>query len=286
MRPIFRFAPSTNGHLHLGHAYSVLLIQKIAKKTDGKILLRIEDIDKERCGTEFEDALLEDLEWLGIKWEEPVLRQSDQMDTYWQALKKLSKLGLIYAAPASRSEISRATQSSELEGIAVLRDPDGAPHYPYSARDRLNQELIAGCPVRLNIEKSLEQTGPLNWHETGRGPNGQSGKVVSNAEDWGDVMLARKDVPTSYHLSSVLDDALQGITHVIRGRDLFFATSIHRVLQEVLNLPEPLYHHHAILTDENGKKLSKSLKSISLKEMRDAGKSASDIRTYLGFDPV
>ena len=232
--PVFRFAPSPNGYLHLGHALSALLNADLAEATDGRLLLRIEDIDSARCGPEYEAAIYEDLRWLGLKWEEPVRRQSEHLADYRTALDRLAALGLVYPSFESRTEIAR---------MASAFDPDGVPLYagaakamPASERER---RIGAGEPyaLRLDMAAAIARAGALTWQEHGGGPNGESGAIAANPAAWGDVVLARKDNPTSYHLSVVVDDALQGVTHVVRGQDLFAATAVHRVLQALLDLP-------------------------------------------------
>jgi glutamyl-Q tRNA(Asp) synthetase len=288
MPPVFRFAPSPNGPLHLGHAYSALLNFELARKRGGRFLLRIEDIDPARCRPEFETAIYEDLAWLGISWEMPVRRQSLHFGEYRLALEKLSALGLIYPSFESRAEIARLVAQREAEG-AWPRDPDGAPLYPGSAK-RLSPEerarlIESGAPyaLRLDMEAAIARAGVLSWNEQGAGPKGESGRIAARPQDWGDVILARKDTPTSYHLSVVIDDALQGATHVVRGEDLFHATSVHRLLQRLLDLAEPTYRHHRLIRDEAGHKLSKSTGSTGLRELRASGARASDIRKQLGF---
>ena len=291
MPPVFRFAPSPNGPLHLGHAYSALLNFDLARKSGGRFLLRIEDIDPTRCRPEFEAAIYEDLAWLGISWETPVRRQSEHFGEYRRALEKLSALGLVYPSFESRAEIARLVAEREAKG-AWPRDPDGAPLYPGNAK-RLSPEERArrielGAPyaLRLDMEAAVARAGDLAWIEEGRGPDGESGRIAARPRAWGDVILARKETPTSYHLSVVVDDALQGATHVVRGEDLFHATSVHRLLQQLLGLPAPVYRHHQLIRDEAGHKLSKSTGSTGLRELRASGAQASDIRRQFGFSWV
>lgn len=287
--PVFRFAPSPNGFLHLGHARSALLNFDLARKTGGRFLLRIEDIDTTRCRPEYEAAIYEDLDWLGITWEQPVRRQSEHLALYGETLSRLAEEGLLYPAFESRADIAQLVREKEKAG-AWPRDPDGAPIYPGDSRDRTVAEravmVRSGAPyaLRLDMAAALAQTGPLTWTEFGEGPNGEAGKVVATPEQWGDVILARKDTPTSYHLSVVVDDALQGVTHVVRGQDLFWATAVHRVLQALLGLPEPIYRHHPLLRDEAGQKLSKSTHSTALRELRARGVTPEEVRrlTSLG----
>ncbi|WLB55161.1 tRNA glutamyl-Q(34) synthetase GluQRS [Bradyrhizobium sp. 521_C7_N1_3] len=289
MPPVFRFAPSPNGLLHLGHAYSALFNFDRARETGGRLLLRIEDIDATRCRPEFEAAIYDDLAWLGITWEMPVRRQSEHLAVYRAALEKLSALGLVYPAFESRAEIARLVAARETAG-PWPRDPDGAPLYPGDAkslsageRDRL---IASGVPyaLRLDMAAACRRVAGLTWNELGEGPDGERGIVAARPEAWGDVILARKETPTSYHLSVVVDDALQGISEVVRGQDLFHATSVHRLLQVLLDLPEPAYRHHALILDEAGRKLSKSGRSTGLRELRADGATPAGIRRLVGLD--
>jgi glutamyl-Q tRNA(Asp) synthetase len=286
--PVFRFAPSPNGLLHLGHAYSALLNFDRARETGGRLLLRVEDIDATRCRPEYETAIYDDLAWLGIAWETPVRRQSEHLAVYRAALEKLSALGLVYPAFESRAEIARLVTAREAAG-PWPRDPDGAPLYPGDARslsagerDRL---IASGVPyaLRLDMAAACRHVAGLTWNELGEGPDGERGIVAARPEAWGDVILARKETPTSYHLSVVVDDALQGISEVVRGQDLFHATSVHRLLQVLLDLPEPAYRHHALILDEAGRKLSKSGRSTGLRELRAAGATPAGIRRLVGL---
>jgi glutamyl-Q tRNA(Asp) synthetase len=290
MTAVFRFAPSPNGYLHLGHAYSAVLNAQMAAEAGGRFLLRIEDIDATRCRPEYEAAISEDLHWLGLAWEESVRRQSEHLTAYADALARLAARGLVYPSFESRAEIAALVAAREHEG-PWPRDPDGAPLYPSTAkalapraRDR---RMAAGDPyaLRLDIAAALAAIGgtPLAWTETGAGPGGETGHVPAHPSQWGDVVLARKEVPTSYHLSVVVDDALQGITHVVRGQDLFAATSLHRLLQILLVLPEPIYHHHRLILDGEGHKLSKSTRATGLRELRAGGASPADIRSMIGL---
>jgi len=285
---ILRFAPSPNGFLHLGHAYSALLNFDMARERGGRLLLRIEDIDATRCRPEYEAAIFEDLHWLGITWQEPVRRQSEHFDDYRAAIARLEAQGLLYPSFESRSEIDALVAEREREG-RWPRDPDGAPIYPGRARKMPAAErarrLTAGEPfaLRLAMDAAVARAGVLRWTETGAGPTGQTGIVTAAPQLWGDVILARKETPTSYHLAAALDDALQGVSDVVRGADLFYATSIHRLLQALLGLPEPVYHHHRLILDAEGKKLSKSTDAESLRGLRAAGAKAQDIRRMVGL---
>lgn len=290
MPPVFRFAPSPNGYLHLGHALSAILNFDAARDSGGRLLLRIEDIDATRCRPEYETAIYEDLAWLGLDWELPVRRQSDHLDDYRAAIERLSHAGLVYPAFESRGELARLVAAHE-RTAQWPRDPDGAPLYGGDAR-RLSQaerdKLIAsGTPfaLRLDMRAACEQrAAPLTWQEAGCGPGGETGTVTAQPEAWGDVILARKETPTSYHLSVVVDDAVQGVTDVVRGEDLFWSTSVHRVLQELLGVPEPRYRHHRLIRDANGRKLAKSTRSTALRELRAAGVTPAQVRVQLGFD--
>ncbi|WP_354229192.1 tRNA glutamyl-Q(34) synthetase GluQRS [Bradyrhizobium sp. F1.4.3] len=288
MPPVFRFAPSPNGYLHLGHAYSALLNFDRARETGGRLLLRIEDIDATRCRPEFETAIDEDLAWLGIAWETPARRQSEHFADYRAALEKLSALGLVYPAFESRAEIAKLVAAREADGL-WLRDPDGAPLYPGDAKslpaDERARLIETGVPyaLRLDMAAVCRCVAGLTWSELGEGPGREHGLVAARPEAWGDVILARKETPTSYHLSVVVDDALQGVSEVVRGQDLFHATSVHRLLQVLLDLPAPTYRHHALICDEAGRKLSKSSRSTGLRELRVAGASPVDIRGLVGL---
>lgn len=286
MQPVFRFAPSPNGYLHLGHAYSALLNARMAEQVGGRFLLRIEDIDTVRCRPELVDAVFEDLAWLGLRWEQPVLHQSGQMDRYRAAAAELQGRGLVYPCFCSRTDIAAAVAAEETaSGRPWRRDPDGAPVYPGCCR-RLSapnraRKMAEGqrYALRLDVAQARAQggTAELTWDEAGKG------EQVADVSQWGDVVLARKDVPTSYHLAVVLDDARQGVTDVVRGQDLFAATAIHRLLQVLLGLPAPRYQHHALLTDADGRKLAKSRLSTPLRQLRAEGVSADTIRRMLGF---
>jgi glutamyl-Q tRNA(Asp) synthetase len=281
--PVFRFAPSPNGYLHLGHALSALENSDRARAAGGRLLLRIEDIDAARCRPEFEAAIYEDLAWLGLAWEEPVRRQSEHLDDYRAVLDQLTRAGLLYPSFESRGEILRLIAEREAQA-PWPRDPDGTPLYPGSAKDLPADERarrMARDPytLRLDSNAAAVRAGPLVWHETGV----CDGEVRATPEAWGDVVLARKDTPTSYHLSVVVDDALQGITHVVRGQDLFASTSVHRRLQAVIGLPAPIYHHHRLVLDRDGHKLAKSTGATALRTLRGRGATPADIRRMVGL---
>lgn len=285
--PVFRFAPSPNGYLHLGHALSALLNFDMARAAGGRFLLRIEDIDATRCRPAFETAIYEDLAWLGLAWEQPVRRQSEHFAAYRDALDRLTAMGLVYPSFESRAEIARMVAAL---GEAAPCDPDGAPVYPgiacaLSAEER-GRRLAAGDPyaLRLDMAGALAKAGPLQWQEHGAGPHGETGTVEARPQAWGDVVIARKEVPTSYHLAVVVDDAAQGITHVVRGQDLFWSTSVHRLLQRLLGLPAPVYHHHRLILDGDGRKLSKSTAATALRDLRAQGATPADIRRLIGLN--
>jgi glutamyl-Q tRNA(Asp) synthetase len=284
-RPVYRFAPSPNGFLHLGHALSALLNADLARQTGGRLLLRIEDTDTTRCKPEFEQAILEDLAWLGIEWEQPVRRQSDHFDEYLAALERLEKSGLVYPAFESRSDIARLVAERERDsGNDWPADPDGAPLYPGKARElsedeRRQRRVTEPFALRLDMATALARAGRnLTWRE-----EGDLRDVVAHPERWGDVVLGRKESPGSYHLAVVLDDALQGVTHVVRGMDLFEATAIHRLLQELLGLPAPVYQHHRLLLDRDGNKLAKRTKSTTLRDLHASGWTPVDVRHAVGL---
>lgn len=288
--PVYRFAPSPNGELHLGHAYSALLNADLTAAAGGRLLLRIENIDLERCRPEYERAILEDLGWLGLVWEVPVRRQSDHFADYRAALDALIDDGIVYPAFMSRGEARGWIAEREARDGPWPRDPDGVPLYPpadraLSARER-RRRIAAGEPYswRLDMGAALARLrGPLDWREEGHGPAGETGIVVADAAAWGDVVLARRDVPASYMLCVVVDDALQGVTDVVRGRDLFHATSVQRLLQELMGLPAPTYLHHDLVLGDDGRKLSKSRGDTALRALREAGLTARDVRRMVGL---
>lgn len=289
--PVYRFAPSPNGRLHLGHALSAILGFEAARRAGGRFLLRIEDIDLARSNRAFEDGIREDLAWLGLAWEEPMRRQSDHIDDYAAAIARLAAAGLVRETWASRREIGAAARAAALAGVPWPSDPDGAPCVPeegafLSAGVAASRREAGERPVlRLRTAAAVSALGrPLGWQEDGEGPAGESGLVPASPGIWGDVVLSRRDAPASYHLAVVVDDALQGVTNVLRGRDLFHATAIHRLLQELLGLPEPRYHHHRLVTDAGGRKLSKSDGDTSLAELRARGATPADIRRMIGLE--
>ncbi len=262
-----------------GHAFSALLNQRAAEATGGRFLLRIEDIDQSRARPAFEAAIYEDLGWLGLHWEEPVLRQSERTDAYRAALQRLDRLGLVYPSFLSRAEISARVTAAEAIGSAWPRDPDGAPLYAGEERDwsqgKRTEAMASGAPyaLRLDMARALQDRTPLAWQEVD--PFGREPAQVMAADPaaWGDVILARKDMPGSYHLSVVVDDAFQGVSDVVRGLDLKPATAVHRLLQTLLALPEPRYFHHRLVLDATGAKLAKSRGSETIRRRREAGES-------------
>ena len=283
VRRVYRFAPSPNGYLHLGHAHSALLNHEMAAASGGRFLLRLEDVDLGRCRPAFEAAILEDLAWLGLRWEQPVRRQSDHFSIYRAALDRLAARDVLYPCFCTRGDIAAAVAGRRTWPC----DPDGAPHYPgtcksLSAGER-RMRLARGEPAALRLDMTRAQAAlatRLAWREEGpHGPPG--GGYPAEPERWGDTLLARKDVPASYHIAVVVDDAAQGVTDVVRGEDLLEATALHRLLQALLDLPAPCYHHHRLVRDAAGRKLSKSLRSTSLRALRAAGASPADVRRRL-----
>lgn len=279
-QPILRFAPSPNGLLHLGHAYSALYTWQAASLLGGTALLRIEDIDAERSKPQFAAAIFRDLAWLGLDWPEPVMLQSRRMDIYAAAGNRLRDQRLLYPCFCSRSQIA---------AVATARDPDGAPLYPGTCRhlDRGEQidRLERGDPVqfRLDTGAAIDRVGMLTFTTVGPLVTDRPQIRYARPERWGDVVLQRKGTPTSYHLSVVVDDAAQGVTHVTRGRDMEAATDIHALLQMLLGLPSPIYHFHRLILDDDGHKLSKSKGSQSLADLRTQGWTPEDVKRALGF---
>ena len=280
-----RFAPSPTGFLHLGHGFSALIAQRAAKAADGQFILRIEDIDQTRCKPEFEAAIFEDLRWLGIEWETPLRRQSDHFGDYERALEKLREKEVVYRCFKTRKEIlddiARAPHLSPNgpEGPQYI----GAPLPAYGERSLLAE----GAPFawRLSISAARKFIGSAfdDLFFTEETLDGETRRIDATPEIFGDVVVARKDSGTSYHLASVCDDALQGITHVIRGEDLYHAAHLHRLLQELLGLPAPIYRHHRLITDANGKRLAKRDKAATLKALRESGATPEAIIAELGF---
>ena len=278
--PQLRFAPSPNGRLHLGHAYSALFTADGAARLGGRFLLRIEDIDLARCKPEFTEAIFEDLKWLGLSWPEPVLRQSERFALYAGFGTRLKGMGLLYPCFCSRSEIAATAHGT---------DPDGAPLYPGTCRHlsetEVRERLDQGQQPqwRLKSDAAIAAAGPLAYRQAQPTPEQRQIEIAARPERWGDVVLQRKDTPTSYHLSVVVDDEAQGITHVTRGRDMEAATDIHVLLQALLAFSTPVYTFHELLLDDEGRKLAKSRGSRSLADLRAEGWTAEDVRRRLGF---
>ncbi|TIT63394.1 MAG: tRNA glutamyl-Q(34) synthetase GluQRS [Mesorhizobium sp.] len=286
----FRFAPSPNGELHLGHAYSALLNQKLAKASGGRLLLRIEDIDTTRCTPEFEAGMLADLKWLGLGWQEPVRRQSEHFAEYRTVLERLIREELVYPAFMSRGEIRAFIADSEMRGRDWPRDPDGVPLYPPADKalpmKERRRRIAENTPFawRLDVGAAMARAGnDLTWAEFTDETLSATHLVEARPQDWGDVIVARRDIPTSYHLAVIVDDALQGVSHVVRGQDLFSATGVQRLLQEILGLQPPAYFHHRLVLGPDGRKLSKSLGDTGLAALRDAGTTPDDIRRTIGL---
>lgn len=283
-----RFAPSPTGPLHLGHAYSALLAHDMARANSGRFLLRIEDIDRSRARQDWERQIYDDLDWLGIGWETPVLRQSDRLAHYANALDDLWARGLLFRCDCSRRDVAQAAAAPQ-EGAPL--GPDGivypgtcnrpentAPHLP---------ERPDHATLRLRMARAVATAATFTFRETGAGPGGETGRIDTGGDRLihaiGDVVLARKDMHTSYHLSVVLDDAAQNVTHVIRGQDLFDATAIHVVLQNLLDLPTPVYHHHRLIRDDSGKRLAKRDDARAIARYRADGCTPQDIREMVGL---
>ncbi|HWD48793.1 MAG TPA: tRNA glutamyl-Q(34) synthetase GluQRS [Rhizomicrobium sp.] len=281
---VTRFAPSPTGYLHLGHAFAAITARDTANAAGGKFLVRIEDIDTTRCRAEFETAIFEDLSWLGSAWETPVLRQSTRFDVYRSVLDTLDQKGLLYPCFCTRAEIT-----AELaQAIEAPHGPEGAL-YPGTCRhlDAATRaaKIASGAPysLRLDVEKIAALVGPLTFEEYGAGPNGKTGTITVNPHLFGDIVLARKETPASYHLAVVVDDAFQNVSLVTRGNDLFSATHIQRVLQTILGFPTPAYAHHKLILDRSGKKFSKRDSTVTLRSLRERGVTAEEIRPMIGL---
>jgi glutamyl-Q tRNA(Asp) synthetase len=275
---VTRFAPSPTGYLHVGHAASALTGWRAAREAGGRFILRIEDIDATRCRPEFERAIYEDLAWLGLSWEEPVRRQSAHMADYAQALERLDRRGVLYPCFCTRQEIA-----AEITAAAnAPHGPDG-PLYPGTCRALSPEERAAriarGLPYALRLDAAVAArlAGPLTWEEDGRGP------VTVEPGKLGDAVLARKEVATSYHLAVTVDDALQGVTLVTRGQDLFHATHLHRLLQALLGVATPRYRHHMLLTGADGRRLAKRDNALTIRALRAAGRTPPEVRAMSGF---
>ncbi len=278
-----RFAPSPTGRLHKGHAFSALTAGRAAKEAGGRFVLRIEDIDPTRCRPEFEAAIYEDLAWLGLDWETPVRRQSDHLADYAAVVEALDRRGLLYRCFRTRKEILDAIGGAP-HGPAEAARP--GPH-PAEEEARL---LAEGRPFawRLSLDRAKEALGGAAWDalsfiEEGSGPDGETGRVKARPETAGDVVLARKDAGTAYHLAVTHDDALQRISHVIRGQDLFEATHIQRLIQALMDWPAPVYRHHRLLAGPDGRRYAKRDRSVTLAELREGGLTPEGLRAELGF---
>lgn len=306
---VTRFAPSPTGPLHLGHAYSAMLAHDMARAEGGRFLLRIEDIDRQRSKPHWEAQLMDDLAWLGVSWDTDPMRQSDRLSAYSASLDRLWLQGLLYPCTCSRRDVEAALSAPQ-EGVALPVGPDGLV-YPGTCRHRMEWERTfpeshprpRDATLRIDVARASQgvfqhriDSPDGGWHsyasyrETGIGPQGSSGVIEFSPEDFaaevGDFVVARRDMGTSYHLSVVLDDAAQGITHVIRGADLTDATRIHVFLQRLLGLPTPIYHHHRLIRDDQGKRLAKRDDARAIRTYRDEGASPADIRRMVGLtDP-
>jgi glutamyl-Q tRNA(Asp) synthetase len=279
---VTRFAPSPTGLLHRGHAFSALTAHRAARDVGGRFLLRIEDIDRTRCRPEYEAAIFEDLAWLGLDWETPVRRQSDHMAEYGAVIGDLAERGLLYRCFRTRREIAEAIEAAPHGTMEAWR---GSPLPP----DEEQRRLAAGDAYawRLSLdaaERALGGIENLTFVEEGQGPDGERGVIAARPELGGDVVLARKDVGVAYHLAVVHDDALQGVTHIVRGQDLFEATHVQRLLQAILGLPTPTYRHHRLLTGPDGKRFAKRDGAQTLRSLREAGMTAPELRAEMGFD--
>ena len=276
---VTRFAPSPTGYLHIGHAYSALFAYEAASASGGRFLLRLEDIDAQRCRSEFETAILEDLEWLGLPWSGEVRRQSSAMNTYLDALARLREAGLLYPCFCSRKQIRAEIE----EAGRAPHGPSDEPVYPGICRNLSSEEreyrIARGDAYawRLNIAQAMLRTGPLFWNDE------RAGKIEARPDTHGDVVLARKDTGTSYHLAVTIDDHVQGVSLVTRGEDLFHATHVHRLLQALLDLDTPHYYHHNLVADSRGVRLAKRNRAITLRHLRDVGRSPSDVWRLLGL---
>ncbi len=279
---VTRFAPSPTGYLHLGHAYSALFAFEAARQTGGRFLVRIENIDHQRCRLPFEAATLEDLRWLGLVWDGEVRRQSEHLDLYGQALEELARLGVLYPCFCTRKQIRAEVE----EAGRAPHGPSGELVYPGicrhldAAERNYRQRQGEAFAWRLDVERALTLTGPLRWFDY------RAGWVEAQPQLFGDIVIARKDIPTSYHLAVVIDDHVQGVTLVTRGEDLFHATHVHRLLQALLGLDPPRYYHHNLIADSQGRRMAKRNRAVTLRHLRDRGRSPEDIWRLLGLTEV
>lgn len=280
MSVVTRFAPSPTGYLHLGHAYAALFAEQSARNSDGRLLLRMEDIDSSRVREEYYTAIREDLHWLGVRWNDELPTQLTRLDRYKEAIETLRSLDVLYPCFCTRKQI--ATELANLP--SAPHDPDGVI-YPGTCRslttsvraEALSTARQDKVSWRLDMKRATELAGEICWHDVKRGDQ------IARPEQFGDIILVRKDIATSYHLSVTIDDADQGITLVTRGEDLFASTHIHRLLQALLNLPVPIWHHHPLVTDDHGQRLAKRDNARSLRELRSQGTSPEEIREQLRF---
>lgn len=276
---VTRFAPSPTGYLHLGHAYSALYAWEGARASGGAFRLRIEDIDPQRCRPEFERAIYEDLRWLGLQWDGPVLRQSDRLDSYARALADLRGRKLVYPCFCTRSRIRAEVD----EAARAPHGPSGEPLYPGTCRGLPSSEAAErmargeAFAWRLNVAKAVATTGPLHWHDL------RAGHVPADPEALGDVVVARKDIPTSYHLAVTVDDHAQGVTLISRGEDLFHATHAHRLLQALLGLRTPQYYHHNLIADSTGQRMSKRNRAVTLRHLRERRQTPDEVWALIGL---
>lgn len=277
--PVTRFAPSPSGYLHLGHAYAALIAYECARAGGGAFLVRLEDLDAGRCRPEFEHGILEDLAWLGLVPDQPPIRQSEHGTVYAAALDRLEELGVIYPCFCTRRQI----RAEIAHAAHAPHGPAGEMIYPGICRSLSDTErtarIDAGEPfaLRLDVQRAMVLSGPLTWSDL------RAGEVQAVPESLGDVVLARKDVPTSYHLAVTVDDARQGVTLVTRGEDLFHATHIHRLLQAVLGLPVPRYYHHNLIADSTGTRLAKRNRAVTLRTLRHSGRRPDDVWRMIGL---
>lgn len=273
---VTRFAPSPTGRLHLGHAFAALTLADAARAAGGRWLLRIEDTDATRCRPDFEAAILQDLAWLGLHWDAPVRRQSEHMDDYQAALSQLQSMGLLYRCFRTRKSILAEISDAPHAGGEIMRGGASPP-------EAENEGLALGAPFawRLSLDRCREHLGEVTWR--GLGFEAEGAWIKAEPERLGDAILGRKEFPASYHLASVHDDALQGVTHVIRGVDLAEAAHLHVLLQKLLGLPTPIYRHHRLILDADGKRLAKRDRAATLESLRAAGLTVRDVRQRLGL---
>jgi glutamyl-Q tRNA(Asp) synthetase len=277
---ITRFAPSPTGPLHLGHAYAAIVAHDMARAAGGRFLIRMEDIDRQRSRPEWAVAALDDLAWLGLTWDGPVLSQQTRLPAYRAALDRLGAMDLLYGCTCTRGDIRAALAAPQEGGLPFNEGPDG-PVYPGTCRGK---PVTEGSAIRLDLTRAVNRVRDLGFTETGPAHAGRHALDPLEMLSWvGDVVLARRDMGTSYHLSVVVDDAWQGITHVTRGEDLFDATQIHVLLQALLDLPVPVYHHHRLIRDDQGKRLAKRDDARALVKYRMDGATPADIRRLVGL---